>query len=306
VDDLLQQGITAYRAGKRNEARKNFITVVKQSPDSERAWGWMNNVCDTDQERMHCLKQILRINPKNEKAQQLLNQLLAPPLTSNTPPSSISSITQAPSPLGVIAKSKNSSFTKTQLFVLLGLVVTTFLIFGVAILYIFVEKDALTIAATPTNFVTASANIIAPPTNVLATATIIPTYVYLPTSTPLPSPTSFVIAPLERPTSKPQQAQENPAPVNPPAANSAPDCSADLEYAAAMHQYYLDSVDYIHSPMIDYYRYLIDEATRNRDALGLVQTQRGLDNEKAQVEAEKSTENKRYQAERANINSNCQ
>ncbi|MBC7876685.1 MAG: hypothetical protein H7Y59_05885 [Anaerolineales bacterium] len=75
MDELLQQGITAYKAGKRDEARKIFITVVKQSPNSESAWGWMYQVSNNDQERTHCLKQILRINPKSEKAKQLLDTI---------------------------------------------------------------------------------------------------------------------------------------------------------------------------------------------------------------------------------------
>jgi len=78
MDDLLQQGITAYKAGNRDEARKIFITVVKQSPDSEPAWGWMYQVSNNDNERIHCLKQILRINPESKKASGLLSQLSAP------------------------------------------------------------------------------------------------------------------------------------------------------------------------------------------------------------------------------------
>lgn len=73
-----------------------------------------------------------------------------------------------------------------------------------------------------------------------------------------------------------------------------------------MHQYYLDQIDYIHAPLINLYQSWIDEAARNRDALGMVKAQRDLDGEKAQVDAEKTTENKRYKAEQANINSNCQ
>ena len=61
MDDLLQQGITAHKAGKRNEARSIFIAVVKQNPNSESAWGWMHNVCNNDQERIHCLRQVLRV-----------------------------------------------------------------------------------------------------------------------------------------------------------------------------------------------------------------------------------------------------
>ncbi|MBV6466758.1 MAG: hypothetical protein PGMFKBFP_02082 [Anaerolineales bacterium] len=87
MDDLLQQGITAYKAGKRDEARKIFLAIVKQSPDNERAWGWMYNVSNNDKERIYCLKQVLRINPKEEKAKQLLNQLITPPLTTSSLPS---------------------------------------------------------------------------------------------------------------------------------------------------------------------------------------------------------------------------
>ena len=83
MDELLQQGITAYKAGKRDEARKIFMTVVKQNPDNERAWGGMYEVSGNDKERVYCLKQMLRINPKNKKANRLLNQLITPSFTSN-------------------------------------------------------------------------------------------------------------------------------------------------------------------------------------------------------------------------------
>jgi hypothetical protein len=79
-----------------------------------------------------------------------------------------------------------------------------------------------------------------------------------------------------------------------------------LDYAAAMHKYYLDQIDTIHAPLINLYQSWIDEALRNRDAVGLVDAQRELDNEKAQVKAEKSSENKRYKAEVASLNASCQ
>ena len=75
MNNLLEQGIKEYRAGKRDKARKLFIAVVKQSQDDERAWGWMYNVSNSDKERIHCLKQMLRINPENEKANESLNKL---------------------------------------------------------------------------------------------------------------------------------------------------------------------------------------------------------------------------------------
>ncbi len=93
MDDLLQQGITAYKAGKLEEARKHFIAAVKQNPESELAWGWMYQTSNNDKERIYCLKQMLRINPKNEKTNQLLNQHITsvstpislPPTQTNSP-----------------------------------------------------------------------------------------------------------------------------------------------------------------------------------------------------------------------------
>jgi hypothetical protein len=75
MDDLLQQGITAYREGKRHEARKYLINYCKQNPDSERGWGWLYNASNDDKERAYCLRQILRINPNNKKASQLFKSV---------------------------------------------------------------------------------------------------------------------------------------------------------------------------------------------------------------------------------------
>jgi hypothetical protein len=76
MDDLIKQGAEALRAGKRDEARKLLLTAVKQNPDSESAWGWLYNVAGNDKERIYCLKQVLRINPNNEKVNQLYKSLL--------------------------------------------------------------------------------------------------------------------------------------------------------------------------------------------------------------------------------------
>jgi hypothetical protein len=305
MEDLLQQGITTYKAGKRDEARKIFITVVKQSPDNERAWGWMHNVCNNDQERIHCLKQVLRINPKNEKAHQHLQQLLDPSFPSELPLSPVSSVPLSPTALVVKTKSQNSRFTQTQLFVLLGLGVTVFFIFGFVILLMFGKRDNVVIAPVAVSMVAPSASNTALPTQVFPTATLIPTYAYVATWTPPPSPTSFVVPTLVHPTSIPQQAAQSSSSANPPSMNSGSDCSSQRDYATAVHQYNLDAIDYIHAPLISLYQSWIDEAARNRDAVGMVDAQQKLDNEQAQVKAEKAAENKRYKAEVASINASC-
>ncbi len=82
MDDLLQQGVKAFRAGKRDDARRLIAAAIKQNPNSEKAWGWMYNISANEQERIYSLNQMLRINPNNEKAKKLLDDLtnLEPPL----------------------------------------------------------------------------------------------------------------------------------------------------------------------------------------------------------------------------------
>jgi len=76
MDDLLQQGVNSYKSGDKETARRLFISATKQTPDNEQAWGWLYNVCTTNQERIHCLNQVLRINPKNEKAKEMLDSIV--------------------------------------------------------------------------------------------------------------------------------------------------------------------------------------------------------------------------------------
>ena len=88
MDDLIKQGAIAFKAGEVETARKLLAEAVKQFPDDERAWGWMYNVCTTDQERILCLKQMIHINPKNEKAQNILFNLENQTINSSIPVSS--------------------------------------------------------------------------------------------------------------------------------------------------------------------------------------------------------------------------
>jgi uncharacterized RDD family membrane protein YckC len=72
MENLLHKGIAAYREKQYDVARSFFTSAIKQNQNDERLWGWMHNVCKNDKERVYCLEQVLRINPKNEKARQML------------------------------------------------------------------------------------------------------------------------------------------------------------------------------------------------------------------------------------------
>ena len=85
MDDLLQLGIAAFESGKIDEARRLLMAFVDQNPDNESGWGWLFNVCETDKERVDCLVQVIRINPHNEKAEQLLKKYSLPEPSSPKP-----------------------------------------------------------------------------------------------------------------------------------------------------------------------------------------------------------------------------
>jgi hypothetical protein len=75
----LEQGINAFKNGNRDIARNYFIAAIKENPQDEQAWGWMYQAANNDKERFDCLNHIVKINPQNTRAKQLLDQLLAPP-----------------------------------------------------------------------------------------------------------------------------------------------------------------------------------------------------------------------------------
>lgn len=75
----LQDGITAFKSGNKDEARRCFIIAVKEDPNNENVWGWLYQVTKNDKEKIECLNKIIAINPNNEKARQALERFLAPP-----------------------------------------------------------------------------------------------------------------------------------------------------------------------------------------------------------------------------------
>jgi hypothetical protein len=75
MDDLIQQGVDAYKSGDHETARKLLTEAIQLYPNNERAWGWMCNVCTNDQERILCLKQMVRINPDNQNTRKELMNL---------------------------------------------------------------------------------------------------------------------------------------------------------------------------------------------------------------------------------------
>lgn len=68
LDEVLRAGIEAAREGKKSEARRLLFYVVNSQPDNEAVWLWLASVSEYPEELLYFLKNVLRINPSNQKA----------------------------------------------------------------------------------------------------------------------------------------------------------------------------------------------------------------------------------------------
>jgi len=75
VEQLLREGIAAARAGDKETARAKLREVVALDQYNERGWFWLASVAETLEERRTCLGNVVVINPDNEKARQMLDQI---------------------------------------------------------------------------------------------------------------------------------------------------------------------------------------------------------------------------------------
>jgi hypothetical protein len=75
----LAAAIAALRQGNKAEARHLIISLLRQNPGDEQVWSWAFEVADTPEEQIHCLEQILAINPDHSQARRHLAQLRAAP-----------------------------------------------------------------------------------------------------------------------------------------------------------------------------------------------------------------------------------
>ncbi len=68
IQQMLQQGVEAAKAGQKPQAFQILQQVVRLDPRNETAWLWLSSVARNPRERAFCLRQLYEINPKNELA----------------------------------------------------------------------------------------------------------------------------------------------------------------------------------------------------------------------------------------------
>lgn len=75
VEQLLREGMAAARAGDKETARTKLREVVALDQYNEKGWFWLASVAESIEERRVCLGNVVVINPDNEKAKQMLEQI---------------------------------------------------------------------------------------------------------------------------------------------------------------------------------------------------------------------------------------
>jgi len=70
MDNYLQQGIIAAKAGDKPRAFDLLMRASEIPATSEQAWLWLSGVVNDDSERLFCLDSVLRINSNNTAAQR--------------------------------------------------------------------------------------------------------------------------------------------------------------------------------------------------------------------------------------------
>lgn len=73
--ELLERGIAAARAERKEEAEELLRQALALNPNSERAWLWLSAVVDGIEAQRECLQNVIRINPANPFARSGLSFL---------------------------------------------------------------------------------------------------------------------------------------------------------------------------------------------------------------------------------------
>ena len=73
--DKLENAVQKIRSGEREEGLRLLIEVAREDPGNEYAWLWLGATLTDPQKQKDCLERVLKINPDNQRAARLLQQL---------------------------------------------------------------------------------------------------------------------------------------------------------------------------------------------------------------------------------------
>lgn len=192
AEDLLAQGIAAVKTGNIQEARKLLDAAIRAAPNDIRGWGWFFNVCQTDTERLRCIKEILRIDPNNDNAKQKYNELIGLGFQSPAPgpqKAQVASISNIKSSQPINNKKGGISTLEWVLIGILGgAAILTIAALGITFLFNIFHSPAAQVPSYPAPFPT---NTVIYPTKPAVQALPPPVMPDFPTMAPLPTMKPF-------------------------------------------------------------------------------------------------------------------
>ncbi len=109
IEGLVREGVTALKAGRKEEARKLLTRATELDQRNEEAWLWLSATVDTLESQQICLENVIAINPKNSRALRGLEAIKRqmakqpPPPASPAPPSDLPPSSAPASPFGEAA-----------------------------------------------------------------------------------------------------------------------------------------------------------------------------------------------------------
>ncbi len=74
-DPRLQEAVNVLRRGDRRQARRLLAQIVGDDPDNLIAWWYLAAVLEDVEQRIQCLRQVLRLRPDHEEARHILGLL---------------------------------------------------------------------------------------------------------------------------------------------------------------------------------------------------------------------------------------
>lgn len=93
VDEMLQAGIAACKAGDNPKAKQLLTSVVQANPQSELGWLWLGESLTLPDQQAYCFRRVLALNPNHTLAQQKLVVL-----SGSAPANSAQAISSPPAP----------------------------------------------------------------------------------------------------------------------------------------------------------------------------------------------------------------
>ncbi|MFN8377286.1 MAG: tetratricopeptide repeat protein [Anaerolineae bacterium] len=114
VEGMVREGINAFKAGRKDEARALLSKAVELDPYNEDGWLWLSGVVTSVDDQRTCLENVLAINPGNSRARSGLDFLIRQNPTA-APPAEGSPSADTPAPTDTsVSPSASSAPTETS------------------------------------------------------------------------------------------------------------------------------------------------------------------------------------------------